>query len=337
MIVVLKENPDQDQLNSLIQWLEDKDMQVFRSQGERQTILGLVGDTAAIDADLIAALDIVDSVKRIQEPFKKANRKFHPQDTVIELSNGVKIGDGSLCMMAGPSSVESEEQIFTLAKEVKDAGAQVLRGGTFKPRTSPYSFQGLLEEGVNYLVAAGKEYGLPVVTEIMNISDLDCMRDVDILQVGARNMQNYALLEALGRSGKPILLKRGLSATYDDLLMGAEYIMSQGNSRVILCERGIRTFEDYTNNTLDISAVPVMKQHSHLPVLVDPSHAGGRADLVEPLALAATAAGADGLLIEVHDDPQHAYTDGREHLRPAAYKKVADKCRMIHAALQKEA
>lgn len=337
MIVVLKENPDAAQLESLIHWLEDKNIQVFHSQGQSQTILGLVGDTSQVDADLISALDIVDSVKRIQEPYKKANRKFHPADTVIELSNGVRIGDGSLTLIAGPSSVESEEQIFRIAKEVKEAGAAVLRGGTFKPRTSPYSFQGLHEEGVRLLVSAGKEFGMPVVTEIMSMKDLDAMADVDILQVGARNMQNYALLKELGRTDKPVLLKRGLSATYEELLMSAEYIMSKGNSKVILCERGIRTFEDYTTTTLDISAIPALKQHSHLPVLADPCHSSGRADLAEPLALAATAAGADGLLVEVHYDPQHAVTDGRQHLTPKAFSKMARKCCAIHRTIHEEA
>ena len=237
MIVVLKERPDADQLDSLIRWLENKDLQVFRSPGRSQMILGLVGDTTKIDADLIAALDIVESVRRIQEPFKKANRKFHPDDTVITLKNGLRIGGGTLTMIAGPSSVESEEQIFTTAKAVKEGGAQMLRGGTFKPRTSPYSFQGLHEEGVKLLVAAGKEAGLPTITEIMNIDELDCMQDIDVLQVGARNMQNFELLKELGKSGKPVLLKRGLSSTYEELLMSAEYIMSEGNEDVILCER----------------------------------------------------------------------------------------------------
>lgn len=337
MVVVLKENPDQNQLNSLIQWLKDKDIQVFRSQGQSQMILGLVGDTTQIDADLISALDIVDSVKRIQEPYKKVNRKFHPNNTVVSLSDDVNFGDGSLVMIAGPSSVESEEQIFTLAKEVKEAGAQVLRGGTFKPRTSPYSFQGLQEEGVKLLVAAGKEYHLPVVTEIMSIQDLDVMRDVDILQVGTRSMQDYALLEELGKSGKPVLLKRGPAATYEDFLMSAEYIMSKGSSQIVLCEAGIRTFENYTRSTLDISAIPALKQHTHLPVIADPSRASGRADLVEPLALAATAAGADGLMIEVHDTPQHSVTDGREQIIPSAYQEVADHCQKIHSLIHGEA
>lgn len=336
MVVVLKENPDANQLESLIQWLTDKDIEVFRSQGRSQMILGLVGDTTQIDADLISALDIVESVKRIQEPYKKVNRKFHPQNTVVSLPDGVNFGDGSLVMIAGPSSVESEEQIFTLAKEVKEAGAQVLRGGTFKPRTSPYSFQGLLEEGVKLLVAAGKEYHLPVVTEIMSIADLDAMRDVDVLQVGTRNMQDFALLEELGKAGKPVLLKRGPAATYDDFLMSAEYIMSKGNSQIILCETGIRTFEDYTRSTMDIAAIPVLKQHTHLPVIADPSRSSGRANLVEPLALAATAAGADGLMIEVHDNPQHSVTDGREHLLPAAYQTVLTHCEAIHNLIHGE-
>lgn len=300
MIVILKQNPDKDQLNNLIGWLEDKNIRINKSVGETHTILGLVGDTSQIDMGLISALDIVEQVRRIQEPFKKANRKFHPKDTVINV-RGSKIGDGSLAMIAGPCSVESEEQIFEIAHSVKESGATMLRGGTFKPRTSPYSFQGLHEEGVNMLVAAGKEVGLPVVSEIMDISQLECFQDVDVCQVGARNMQNFELLKELGKTDKPVLLKRGLCATFEELLMSAEYIMSQGNENVILCERGIRTFETAYRNTLDLASVPVLKNLSHLPIVIDPSHAAGKVSLVPSLSYASVAAGADGLLIEVQD------------------------------------
>lgn len=265
----------------------------------------------------------MESVKRVQEPYKKANRKFHPDDTVITLPGGQKIGDGSLSLIAGPCSVESERQIVEIAKSVKDSGAQFLRGGAFKPRTSPYAFQGLKAEGLELLREARKVTGLPIVTEIMRVSHIPLFEDVDIIQVGARNMQNFELLKELGRLDKPILLKRGLSSTIEELLMSAEYIMAGGNEKVILCERGIRTYETYTRNTLDISAVPILKKLSHLPVIVDPSHASGISWLVEPLALAAVAAGADGLIIEVHNDPQHALSDGAQSLTPEQFDQVA--------------
>lgn len=285
--------------------------------------ISLIGDTSAIDIDYISAQDIVESVKRVQEPYKKANRKFHPDDTVITLPGGQKIGDGSLSLIAGPCSVESERQIVEIAKSVKDSGAQFLRGGAFKPRTSPYAFQGLKAEGLELLREARKVTGLPIVTEIMRVSHIPLFEDVDIIQVGARNMQNFELLKELGRLDKPILLKRGLSSTIEELLMSAEYIMAGGNEKVILCERGIRTYETYTRNTLDISAVPILKKLSHLPVIVDPSHASGISWLVEPLALAAVAAGADGLIIEVHNDPQHALSDGAQSLTPEQFDQVA--------------
>ena len=299
------------------------DVKVNEWVGTQSTVLGLIGDTSAIDIDYISAQDIVESVKRVQEPYKKANRKFHPDDTVITLPGGQKIGDGSLSLIAGPCSVESERQIVEIAKSVKDSGAQFLRGGAFKPRTSPYAFQGLKAEGLELLREARKVTGLPIVTEIMRVSHIPLFEDVDIIQVGARNMQNFELLKELGRLDKPILLKRGLSSTLEELLMSAEYIMAGGNEKVILCERGIRTYETYTRNTLDISAVPILKKLSHLPVIVDPSHASGISWLVEPLALAAVAAGADGLIIEVHNDPQHALSDGAQSLTPEQFDQVA--------------
>ncbi len=335
MIVILKPNPDQAQLDSLISWLESKDIVIHRSVGVRQTILGLVGDTSHLDIDLISALDIVSDVRRVQEPYKNANRKFHPQDTVIKVGN-TQIGGGNLTLIAGPCSVESEEQICAIARSVKESGATLLRGGAFKPRTSPYSFQGLRNEGLRLLSIAKKMTGLPIVTEIMDISQLPNFDDVDVIQVGARNMQNFELLKALGTIRKPILLKRGLSSTYEELLMSAEYIMAGGNEQVILCERGIRTFETHTRNTLDIAAIPVLKKLSHLPVIIDPSHATGKAALVEPLSCAAVAAGADGLIIEVHNDPTHALCDGPQSIRPEAFDALAKKLTVISNAVKSQ-
>ena len=287
MIIVLKPNCTVEQLNHFTEGLKhDYDVKVNTWVGTQSTVLGLIGDTSAIDIDYIAAQDFVESVKRVQEPYKKANRKFHPDNTVITLPGGQKIGDGSLSIMAGPCSVETEEQICEVAARVKAAGAQFLRGGAFKPRTSPYAFQGLKADGLELLREARKKTGLPIVTEIMSAAHLPLFEDVDIIQVGARNMQNFELLKELGKIRKPILLKRGLSSTIEELLMSAEYIMAGGNDQVILCERGIRTYETYTRNTLDISAVPILKRLSHLPVIVDPSHASGIAWLVEPLAMA---------------------------------------------------
>ena len=324
MVVILKQNPDQTQLNNLVSWLSGKGIDVHTTVGASQTILGLVGDTTHLDIDLISALDIVEAIRRVQEPYKNANRKFHPQDTVIKVGD-TQIGGGSLTLIAGPCSVESEEQICDIAQKVKASGANLLRGGAFKPRTSPYSFQGMRAEGLRLLSLAKKLTGLPIVTEIMDISQLPLFDDVDIIQVGARNMQNFELLKALGATKKPILLKRGLSSTYEELLMSAEYIMAGGNEQVILCERGIRTFESYTRNTLDISAIPVLKQLSHLPVVIDPSHSAGKNELVDPLSCAAVAAGADGLIIEVHNDPPHALCDGPQSIRPEAFDKLAHK------------
>lgn len=318
MIVVLKQNPNRDQLESLIAWLQEKGIIIHTSIGEAHTILGLVGDTSQLDIDLIAALDIVEDVKRVQEPYKNANRKFHPEDTVVQVGN-TQIGGGNLTLMAGPCSVESEEQVVAIAKAVKASGATMLRGGAFKPRTSPYSFQGLGATGLEYLKVARQETGLPIVTELMDLSQLPLFKDVDVIQIGARNMQNFDLLKQLGKTSKPILLKRGLSSTIEEWLMSAEYIMAGGNHRVILCERGIRTFETYTRNTLDLSAVLAVKQLSHLPVVVDPSHACGKAWMVERMSLAAVAAGADGLIIEVHNDPPHALCDGAQSITPAQF------------------
>ena len=316
MVVLLKKNPDQNQVENLVAWLKGQNLQVHMSEGTTQTIMGLIGDTTSVDIDLLKALDIVEDVKRIQEPYKNANRKFHPADTVIEVG-GVKIGGGNFAIAAGPCSVESEEQICLVAELVKKSGASLLRGGAFKPRTSPYAFQGMREEGIRLLLEAKEK------TEIMDLSHLPLFENVDVIQVGARNMQNFELLKALGHTDKPILLKRGLSSTIQELLMSAEYIMAGGNERVMLCERGIRTFETATRNTLDLSCIPVLKSLTHLPVIIDPSHATGVAKLVPPMAMAAVAAGADGLIIEVHNDPPHAACDGQQSLTPQAFDELA--------------
>ncbi len=324
MIIVLKPDCTAAQVKSFTDSLtEEYKVKVNTWVGTHSTVLGLIGDTSVIDIEYIAAQDVVDSVKRVQEPYKKANRKFHPDNTVITLPGGQKIGDGNLCIMAGPCSVETEEQICYVAERVKAAGAQFLRGGAFKPRTSPYAFQGLHASGLELLRKAREHTGLPIVTEIMSTAHLPLFEDVDIIQVGARNMQNFELLKELGKLRKPILLKRGLANTIEETLMSAEYIMAGGNEQVILCERGIRTYETYTRNTLDISAVPIFKKLSHLPVIVDPSHASGIASLVEPLAMAAVAAGADGLMIEVHNNPAKALSDGAQSLTPDQFDHVA--------------
>ena len=328
MIVVLKNGVGEEKRAQLIDWLAEQGVKVHISQGEYQTVLGLIGDTTRIDMDLLGSLSIVDSVKRVTEPFKCCNRKFHPEDTVVDVS-GVKVGGGHFVMIAGPCSVESEEQIVGIARSVKASGAQLLRGGAFKPRTSPYDFQGLAATGLELLRIARQETGLPIVTEIMGTSALDLFQDVDVIQVGARNMQNFDLLKELGRLRKPILLKRGLAATLKELLMSAEYIMAGGNEQVILCERGIRTFDDYTRNTLDLAAVPMLHELTHLPVIVDPSHATGMARMVRPMSLAAAACGADGLISEVHNDPMHALCDGAQSLRPEEYDDLAADVRKI--------
>lgn len=328
MITVLKPGITQKQKDSLIAWFESLNLQVHVSEGCDYTVLGLVGDTSNVDMDLVASLDTVDSVKRISEPFKQSNRKFHPADSVIDVS-GVKIGGGNFCTIAGPCSVESKEQIIEIAKSVKKSGASLLRGGAFKPRTSPYDFQGLKADGIELLLEAKKETGLPIVTEIMNANHLPLFEEVDMIQVGARNMQNFELLKELGKTQKPILLKRGLANTIKELLMSAEYIMAEGNHNIVLCERGIRSFETYTRNTLDVSAVPLLHDLTHLPVIIDPSHATGIAKLVEPMALAGAACGADGLMIEVHNDPLHALCDGAQSITPEVFAKINQKVQNI--------
>jgi 3-deoxy-7-phosphoheptulonate synthase len=321
MIVVLKRNPDPNQMEYLKNWLKSMSVDVHTSVGSMHTILGLVGDTSTIDINLLKALEIVEDVKRVQEPYKNANRKFHPDDTVIDVG-GVKIGGGHRVIIAGPCSVESQEQLSTVANAVKAAGANMLRGGAFKPRTSPYSFQGLRQSGIELLLKAKQESGLPIVTEIMDINHLSQFEAVDVIQVGARNMQNYELLKELGKTDKPILLKRGFASTLEELLMSAEYIMAGGNERVILCERGIRTFETATRNTMDISAIPMLRKMTHLPIVADPSHATGIAALVAPMAMAAIVAGADGVIIEVHNDPCHALCDGAQSLTPLSFAQL---------------
>ncbi len=328
MIIIPKKDYEESQLNGLIERLKEKGLQVHITVGTTQTIIGLVGDTTKIDIDSIRSLDVVEDVKRIQEPFKNANRKFHPDDSVIDIG-GVKLGGGNFQFMAGPCSVEDEDQIIGIAEEVKKAGATILRGGAFKPRTSPYAFQGLREEGIKLLLKAKAATGLKIVSEIMDISQLKYFDDVDILQVGARNMQNFELLKELGKTNKPILLKRGMSSTLSELVMSAEYIMAGGNENVILCERGIRTFETATRNTLDLCCIPALKSMTHLPVIIDPSHSTGYSKYVKPMSLAAVAAGADGLIIEVHNNPQCALCDGQQSITPESFSALADNCRQI--------
>ncbi len=338
MVVVIKNGANEERLGKLIEFLKSQDVTVHESRGHFQTVLGLVGDTSRIDIDTISGLDIVETVKRISEPYKNANRKFHPDDTVVVIpsANGdVKIGEG-FCFIAGPCSIESEEQIIEVAEAVKKAGAQLLRGGAFKPRTSPYAFQGLRSDGIKLLLEAKKATGMPIVTEIMDASHLDLFADVDVIQVGARNMQNFELLKELGHTNKPILLKRGLANTIQELLMSAEYIMAGGNENVILCERGIRTFETATRNTLDISAVPVLHELSHLPVIVDPSHACGSSKLVLPMAMSAAACGAEGVMIEVHNDPARALCDGPQSLTPEQFEKTVKRVMNVFDAAEWE-
>ena len=321
MVVILKKNADAGKIRALLQQIDTLGVQTNYSEGTQTTVIGLIGDTSRVDMDTLLANEAVEDVKRITEPYKAANRRFHPEDTVVAVGD-VRVGAGTFNVIAGPCSIESEEQLTTVARAVKESGAKLLRGGAFKPRTSPYSFQGLENEGLRLLLAAGKAVGLPVVTEIMGESQLDDFADVDVIQVGARNMQNFRLLKELGRCRKPILLMRGLSATIEEFLMSAEYIMAGGNPNVILCERGIRTFETMVRNNLDISAVPLLKRQSHLPVIVDPSHAAGMAWMVEPLSRAAIAAGADGLMIEVHNNPKAALCDGAQSLDPEEFGRL---------------
>ena len=324
MVVVLKPNTKEEQIENLKAWLKSLGIATHVSQGVSHTIVGLIGDTSAVDVDLIRALDIVENVQRIQEPFKNANRKFHNTDLVVDVA-GRKIGGGNFQIIAGPCSVESEEQVCEIAKRVKEAGAGLLRGGAFKPRTSPYAFQGLKGDGLRLLMEAKEQTGLPIVSELMNAEHIPMFEEaVDLIQVGARNMQNFELLKELGKINKPILLKRGLANTIDEMLMSAEYIMAGGNENVILCERGIRTFETRTRNTLDLSAIPVLKKLTHLPIVIDPSHAMGYAHLVKPMAMAATVAGADGLMIEVHNNPAKALCDGPQSLTPDQFDEVAN-------------
>ena len=332
MIAVLKHGATPTQREQLVNWLKRMNVDVHISEGAEDTVLGLIGDTSRVDMDLLASLDIVRSVKRVSEPYKQVNRKFHPLDSIIEVGSA-KIGGGHFAMIAGPCSVETEEQIISVAQSVKEAGASILRGGAYKPRTSPYAFQGLGSLGLDLLRAARKATGLPICTELMDLRHLDEFHDIDMIQIGARNMQNFDLLKEVGKTDKPILLKRGLSSTIQEWLMSAEYIMSEGNEKIILCERGIRTYETATRNTLDLSCVPILHELSHLPVVVDPSHATGKAKLVSPMAVAATAAGADGLMIEVHNDPAHALCDGAQSLTPDQFAILAGKVGAIRGAM----
>ncbi len=334
MVVTVKKGTDEAQIQNLIEWLQSLGLEIHRSNGEFESVLGLVGDTSHVDTDLISGLNIVSNVTRISEPYKNANRKFHPDDTVIDIG-GIKIGGGNFQFIAGPCSIESPEQICEIANEVKAAGANLIRGGAFKPRTSPYAFQGMRGEGLKLLEEAKKATGAPIVTEIMDLSHLPLFENVDVIQVGARNMQNFELLKELGKTDKPILLKRGLAATMEELLMSAEYIMAGGNSKVMLCERGIRTFEHYTRNTMDISAIALLKEKTHLPIIADPSHAAGMARMVRPLALAAVAAGADGLMIEVHNNPAKALCDGPQSLKPEEFAKVVKEALAIREIMTK--
>ena len=328
MIIILKQHPEQGKVNLLIEDLKQKGLSINYSEGSHTTIVGLVGDVSNIDLEALLANEIVENVKRVSEPYKLANRKFHSDDTVIRVGGG-SFGEGHFGVIAGPCSVESREQIVETAIRVKKAGAKFLRGGAFKPRTSPYAFRGLRAEGIELLLEAKKVTGLPIVTELTSLSHLPLFEQVDVIQVGARNMQNFEMLSELGKCGKPVLLKRGLSSTIEELLMSAEYIMSSGNSQVLLCERGIRTFETATRNTLDISAVPLLKQLTHLPILVDPSHAAGIASLIEPLSKAAVVAGADGLMIEVHPSPSTALSDGKQSITPDRFDEVMGSVRVL--------
>ena len=334
MIIIVKKDHEKRQLDNLVKWVKQQGLGVDLSVGAGSIVLGLVGDTSKIDIDLVRSLDIVENVRRVQEPYKCANRKFHPDDTIVDVG-GHKIGGKEFQIIAGPCSIESERQIIEVAQAVKRAGATILRGGAYKPRTSPYAFQGLREDGLKLLKKAKEETGMPIVTEIMNASHVDLFEDVDFIQIGARNMQNFELLKAVGKTGKPVLLKRGLANTVEEWLMSAEYIMSEGNHNVVLCERGIRTFEPYTRNTLDLSAIPLLKELTHLPVIVDPSHASGLSRLVKPLSLASVGAGAHGLMVEVHNDPAHALCDGAQSINPEQFVDLARKIEIMLPVVDK--
>ena len=338
MIAILRKNASPDAERHLIEWIQSKGLQTHVSRGENETIVGLVGDTTKIDPFLLESMEIVERVQRVSEPFKKANRKFHPLDTVVDLEGGVRIGGGSFQVIAGPCSVEGDN-LLRIARRVKAAGATMLRGGAYKPRTSPYAYQGMGERGLDLLLEARAELGMPVVTEIMDPRDVQLFvdRKIDVMQVGARNAQNFTLLKEVGKTQTPVLLKRGIAGTIDELLMAAEYIMSEGNENVMLCERGIRTFETRTRNTFDLNAIPALHYLSHLPVVADPSHATGYTRYVEPMALAATAAGADALEIEVHDDPSHAWSDGAQALTPDMFDRTMERILQIRAVVASQA
>ena len=337
MIAIVKGSASEEQLGHFVKWIENRGLKTDVSRGEDETIVGIIGDTTQIDPFLLESMDIIERVQRVTEPFKKANRKFHPEDSVIDCGHGVKVGGGNFQVMAGPCSVEGKN-LIEIARAVKASGAAILRGGAFKPRTSPYAYQGMGERGLDLLMEAGAELGMPVVTEIMDPRDVQTFLDhgVQVMQIGARNAQNFTLLKEVGKTQVPVLLKRGMSETIDELLMGAEYIMSEGNPNVIVCERGIRTFETHTRNTFDLSAVPVLHDLSHLPVCADPSHATGHTRYVTPMALAATAAGADCLEIEVHDDPKHAWSDGAQALTPAQFKDAMTRIATVREAVTME-
>ena len=333
MIAVLKRGATPEQIRQLVNWLKSMALDVHVSEGRDLTVLGLIGDTSRIDKELLESMEIVDSVKRVSDPIRQANRKEPATNSIIEIGN-IRLGGGYFALIAGPCSVESEDQIIEVARAVQKSGAEILRGGAFKPRTSPYAFQGLGAEGIRLLLKAKEATGMPIITELMNIKDLPLFEEIDVIQIGARNMQNFDLLKEVGRLRKPILLKRGLASTLQELLMSAEYIMSEGNEQVILCERGIRTYEPYTRNTLDLSAVPALHELSHLPVVVDPSHATGKISLIPSMAVAATAAGADGVMVEVHNDPAHALCDGAQSLTPAQFDELSRKIFRIREAIQ---
>lgn len=337
MIIVMRDDATKDQIQNITQNIEDKGLKVHAITGVNNTVLGVVGDATSVDRETLALSDGIEKIVPINEPFKMANRKMHPENSVINVK-GVEIGGNKLCVIAGPCSIESEDQITSVAKSVKKAGASILRGGAYKPRSSPYSFQGLKGEGLMMMVRASQKVGIPIVTEILDPRHVEMFENLaDVMQIGARNMQNYELLKEVGRAKTPVLLKRGFSSTIDEWLMAAEYIMSEGNENVILCERGIRTFSKYTRNTLDLSSIPVVKNLSHLPIIVDPSHALGKSSMVESMSLAAVAAGADGLLIEVHNDPKHALCDGAQSVTPDQFTEIMSKVKKVAEAVGRQA